>query len=149
MYLLGSLLQSVFTLACGLSRTSGELILFRGLAGIATSICLPSAVSIITTTFPTGQRRNIAFASMGSGQPIGFAIGLTMGGVFADSIGWRWGFHIAALLNTIIFGVAVWGLPKNEETHGEITWTRLFADIDWVGATLSSTSLALLSYVLA
>jgi MFS family permease len=149
MYLVGSLLQSIFTLACGVSRTSGELIFFRGLAGIATSVCLPSAVAIITTTFAPGQRRNAAFASMGSGQPIGFAIGLTMGGVFADSIGWRWGFHIAALLNTIIFGVAVWGLPKNEESHGKVTWNRLFTDIDWVGAMISSTSLALLSYVLA
>jgi MFS family permease len=149
MYLVGSFLQSMFTLACGLSRTSGELILFRGLAGIATSVCLPSAVAIITNTFSTGQRRNVAFASMGSGQPIGFAIGLAMGGVFADSIGWRWGFYIAALLNTIILAVAVWGLPKNEESHGAVTWNRLFTDIDWVGATISSMSLALLSYVLA
>jgi MFS family permease len=149
MYLIGSFLQSIFTLACGLSRTSGELILFRGLAGIATSICLPSAVSIITNTFTTGKRRNVAFASMGSGQPIGFSIGLTMGGVFADSIGWRWGFYIAALLNTGIFGVALWGLPKNGDSHGEVTWTRIVTDIDWVGASISSMSLALLSYVLA
>ena len=149
MYLVGSFLQSIFTLACGLSRTSGELILFRGLAGIATSICLPSAVSIITNTFKTGKRRNVAFASMGSGQPIGASIGLTMGGVFADSIGWRWGFHIAAILNTIIFVVAIWGLPKNEESHGAVTWNRILNDIDWVGASISSTSLALLSYVLA
>jgi MFS family permease len=149
MYLVGSFLQSIFTLACGLSRTSGHLILFRGFAGIATSICLPSAVSIITNTFSTGKRRNVAFAAMGGGQPIGFSIGLTMGGVFADSIGWRWGFYIAAIMNTIIFGIAIWGLPKNEESHGEVTWNRLFKEIDWVGATISSMSLALLSYVLA
>lgn len=149
MYLVGSLLQSAFTLACGLSRTGYELILFRGLAGIATSLCLPSAVSIITTTFPTGQRRNIAFASMGAGQPIGFSIGLTLGGVFADSIGWRWGFYIAALLNTVIFLTAIWGLPKNTEKHGPVTWNRIATDIDWVGASIASVSLALLSYVLA
>jgi predicted MFS family arabinose efflux permease len=86
---------------------------------------------------------------MGAGQPIGFSIGLTLGGVFADSIGWRWGFYIAALLNTVIFLTAIWGLPKNTEKHGPVTWNRIATDIDWVGASIASVSLALLSYVLA
>lgn len=65
MYLVGSMLQSAFTLGCGLATTGTQLILFRALAGVAISFCLPSAVSIITQTFPSGKRRNIAFASMG------------------------------------------------------------------------------------
>jgi MFS family permease len=149
MYLLGSFLQSVFTLACGLSATSGQLILFRGLAGVASSFCLPSAVSIITTAFVPGKRRNVAFAAMGGGQPVGFAIGLTMGGVFSDSIGWKWGFHIAAILNTVILAVAVWGLPKHEESDGPITLEQFRTKIDWIAALIISTSLAMLSYVLA
>jgi MFS family permease len=149
MYLVGSFLQSIFTLGCGLSRTSYQLILFRGLAGIAISLCLPSAVSIITNSFPEGKHRNIAFASMGGAQPIGFSIGLTLGGVFAQTIGWRWGFHIAALLNTTVFFVAVWGLPRTDKSHGAVSWSRIRTEIDWVGATIASVSLAVLSYVLA
>lgn len=149
MYLIGSLLQSIFTLACGLSRTSYQLILFRGLAGIAISLCLPSAVSIITNSFPEGKHRNIAFASMGGAQPIGFSIGLTLGGVFADTIGWRYGFYVAAILNTIVFVLAVWGLPRTDEVNGAVTWSRIRTEIDWVGATIASVSLAVLSYVLA
>jgi MFS family permease len=149
MYLLGSFLQSIFTLACGLSATTGQLILFRGLAGVASSFCLPSAVSIITTAFVPGKRRNVAFAAMGGGQPVGFAIGLTMGGIFADSIGWRWGFHIAAILNTIILVVAMWGLPKNEGGFGPDMFKRFTTEIDWIAALIISASLAMLSYVLA
>ncbi|KAF2424447.1 integral membrane protein [Tothia fuscella] len=149
MYLLGSFLQSVFTLACGLSRTTGQLIIFRGLAGVASSLCLPSAVSIITTTFAEGKRRNISFAAMGGGQPVGFAIGLALGGVFADSIGWKWGFYIASILNTIVLLIAVWGLPKNEGVHAIPSWNRLVVEIDWVGAVCISVSLAMLSYILA
>jgi MFS family permease len=148
MYLTGSALQSVFTVACGLSRTGGQLIVFRGFAGVASSFCLPSAVSIITSTFPVGKRRNIAFAFMGGGQPIGFSIGLTLGGVFAETIGWQWGFHIAAIVNSVIFFLALWGLPKSNDQQS-ITWSRVVNEIDWVGATVASTSLALLSYVLA
>lgn len=148
MYLVGCVLQSAFTLACGLSRNGTELILYRALAGVAISFCLPSAVSILTNTFPPGKRRNAAFASMGGGQPIGFSLGLTLGGVFADSIGWRWGFHIAAILNTVIFVLAVWGLPK-DLSAGPVTWERLIYDIDWVGALIASASLAMMSYVFA
>ncbi|KAF2802029.1 uncharacterized protein BDZ99DRAFT_429276 [Mytilinidion resinicola] len=149
MYLIGCLLQSAFTLACGLSRTGTQLIVFRALAGVAISFCLPSAVSIITSTFPEGKRRNIAFASMGGGQPIGFSLGLTLGGVLSDSIGWRWGFYIAAIINTVIFGLAVYGLPRNIDSQEPITWTRLSSDIDWIGALISSASLAMLSYAFA
>ena len=149
MYLTGSFLQSIFTMACGLSRTSYQLILFRGLAGIAISLCLPSAVSIITNSFPEGKHRNIAFASMGGAQPIGFSIGLTLGGIFAGTIGWRWGFHIAAILNTIVFGLAVWGLPRTDDGQDAVSWSRIRKEIDWVGATIASVFLAVLSYVLA
>lgn len=146
MYLIGSALQSAFTLACGLSTSGPQLILFRGLGGIATSMCLPSAVSIITNTFVPGKRRNIAFASMGGGQPLGFAIGLTLGGVFASTVGWRWAFHCATIINTGILILAVWGLPKSKTVP---TWSRLRYEIDWIGALIASTSLALLCYVLA
>ncbi|EON65456.1 hypothetical protein W97_04694 [Coniosporium apollinis CBS 100218] len=149
MYLIGCVLQSVFTLACGLSKNGTQLIVFRGLAGIAISFCLPSAVSIITNTLPEGRPRNIAFAAMGGGQPIGFSLGLALGGVFADSIGWEWGFHIAAIINSVIFVVALWGLPKNIGEAAAVSWQRLATDVDWMGAALASISLAMFSYVLA
>lgn len=149
MYLLGCALQSAFTLACGLSQTGTQLIIFRALAGIAISCCLPSAVSIITHSFPPGKSRNVAFASMGGGQPIGFSIGLTMGGVFADTIGWRWGFYLSAILNTVVLVVALWGMPRGIEELEPITVQRLLLDIDWVGALIATTSLAMVSYVFA
>lgn len=148
LYLMGCFLQSVFTLACGLANTGIQLIMFRAFAGIAISMCLPSAVSIITHAFPMGKRRNIAFASMGGGQPIGFSVGLSVGGVFTDTIGWRWGFHIAAIINTIIFLIALKWLPGIGK-RGPVTWHRFRTEVDWVGAFLASAFLSMVSYVLA
>ncbi|WQF81085.1 Putative major facilitator superfamily, MFS transporter superfamily [Colletotrichum destructivum] len=148
LYLLGCFFQSVFTLACGLARTGIQLILFRALAGVAISMCLPSAVSIITHAFPAGRRRNTAFASMGGGQPIGFSIGLSIGGVFTDTIGWRWGFHIAAIINTVIFLVALKWLPGLGSREA-VTWHRFRTEVDWIGAFLASGFLSMISYVLA
>ncbi|KAL9608327.1 MAG: hypothetical protein Q9167_006832 [Letrouitia subvulpina] len=63
----GSFLYIVFTLAVGLSRTGIQIIVFRTVLGVAISMCLPTAVSLTTNTFPRGTWRNIAFASIGMG----------------------------------------------------------------------------------
>ncbi|TDZ24512.1 putative MFS-type transporter [Colletotrichum orbiculare MAFF 240422] len=148
LYLLGCFFQSVFTLACGLANTGTQLIVFRAFAGVAISMCLPSAVSIITHAFPSGKRRNIAFASMGGGQPIGFSVGLSVGGVFTDTIGWRWGFHMAAIINTVIFLIALKWLPSIGKRE-PVTWNRFVTEVDWIGAFLASAFLSMISYVLA
>jgi MFS family permease len=129
MYLIGCLLQSAFTLACSLAQTGVQLIAFRALAGVSISFCLPTAVSIITSTFLEGKKRNIAFASIGGGQPIGFSLGLTLGGVLSDTIRWRWGFHIGAVLNTVVFIVSFFRLSKIQDKQPNV-WNRLKNNID-------------------
>ena len=148
-YLLGTFLQALFTLASGLARNGSQMIVFRAFSGLAMSFCLPSATSIISTNLPSGKQRNAGFACMGGGQPLGFSLGLVFGGVFAQTIGWRWGFYIGAILNVIVLGVAVWGLPKHESNPTESYWSMLKSKIDWVGASLATACLAMLSYVFA
>ena len=146
-WLTGASLCIVFTIACGVAKTGIQLILFRTMLGVAIAMCLPSAVSITTRSFPRGQRRNICFACMGMGQPIGYAVGLLFGGTFVDTIGWRWGYHLTAVINSLIVIGAIWGLPA--EKRRCVSWNRLITDIDWVGAISLSISLGMLSYVLA
>jgi MFS family permease len=141
-------LQSAITLACGIAQKAIQLLFFRAHAGVAISFCLPSAVSLITSYFPQGKRRNLAFAAMGGGQPVGFSLGLVFGGVLADGPGWRSGFHMAAIINTVVLVVAVLGLPRPRVTDSP-SWKRLRDDIDWIGALILCTSLALFSYVFA
>ena len=148
MYLAGCLLQAVFTLACGLSKSGLQLIVIRGLSGVAASFCLPSAVSIINDAFPPSRSRNMAFASMGGGQPVGFGLGLVLGGVFAETIEWRWGFYIAAIVNVMVLGFSMWQLPTVSASV-PFSWNRLAYEIDWMGAFIASSCLALLSYALA
>ncbi len=146
-WLLGASLYIVFTIACGLAKTGLQLILFRTMLGIAIAMCLPSAVSITTKSFPRGKRRNVCFACMGMGQPIGYAVGLLFGGISVSTIGWRWGYYLSAIVNATIVAGAIWGLPSEERRT--VSWKSLITDIDWVGAVSLSTSLGLLSYVLA
>ncbi|KAF2230368.1 integral membrane protein [Viridothelium virens] len=153
MYLLGCFLQCVFVLGCGLSKTAVQLLICLGLGGISISLCLPSAVSLITNTLPTGKPRNLAFGSMGGSQPAGFAVGLVLGGILCDTIGWRYGFYICAAINAFVVVVAIFGLPKDSRPSMPTSWDRrwevLSSDVDWIGALIACISLALMSYILA
>lgn len=135
-------------LACGLSKSAAQLIAFRACQGIAISLCLTTAVGIISQTFEAGPSRTFAFASLGAGQPVGYAIGLVLGGVFVETIGWRYGYYIAAIANMLILVAAIWGLPADELPPGRILH-RILTEVDWIGALMASVSLGCLLVVLA
>lgn len=145
----GSFLYVIFTVAVGLSRTGVQIILFRTFLGASIAMCLPTSVSLITNTFPKGTWRNIAFASNGMGQPLGYSVGLILGGVFTDTIGWRWSFFASAIINFAISMSAIWVLPSVYRPLNKPWNRRLIEDIDWVGASVLSTALGILLYVLA
>ncbi|KAF4554561.1 Hypothetical protein D9617_4g003160 [Elsinoe fawcettii] len=150
MYLSGTILQTFFVLGCGLSQTGSQIVLFRGLTGVAISFCLPSAVSIITSSF-VGKQRNMAFAILGSGQPLGFVVGLVLGGVLAEFVTWRAGFYIGSGIIACNIVLILWAVPNIGA--GSLSWQekrrQIASDIDWVGAGLASASLAMTSYVFA
>lgn len=148
--LMGSFLGAVFALACGLARTGGELIAFRALQGVTNAIIVPTSISIISTHVEDGPPRNMGFACLGLAGPIGFSLGLVLGGVFVDSIGWRSAFYLAGATSFVLFLIGIWALPRDVRPQsGRSAWKRLTSEIDWVGAILVSTGLAMLSYVLA
>lgn len=148
-FLLGCFTQGIFSMASGLSTTGTTLIIFRIFSGLATSLCLPSAVSLISENFYPGRLQNLAFACMGGGQPIGYGLGLTLGGVFTDTVGWPWSFHFVAIVNAIVLVFAAWQLPVKSANAPPVTWNGLAFKIDWIGAVIISTSLGLISYILA
>jgi MFS family permease len=148
-YILGSIFQTAFILGSGLAQTGLQLLVFRGLMGLAQSMCLPSSVSVITSTFPPGRSRNVAFSCMGGGQPVGFALGLILGGVLTDAVSWRVGLYSSAGLNAVIVIMATFGLEENQKTIRKDCWFRFQHTIDWVGLCIASVSLALLCYLLA
>ncbi|PON27761.1 integral membrane protein [Trichoderma gamsii] len=152
--LVGALLQTLSALGAGLAKTPSQLIALRAMAGIAASFCLPSAVGIAARAFPAGtspRSRSAAFSAMGGGQAVGFGLGLVLGGVFSDTLGWRWAFYTTAILNVVVLILALWALPSDIDGTilGRETLNRLARDIDWLGCLLISAALALLSYELA
>ncbi|KAL4908225.1 hypothetical protein BDW74DRAFT_188408 [Aspergillus multicolor] len=151
MWLMGSGFSCPLILACGLARTGNQFIAFRAVLGLFVAMCLPTSMSLVTASFPPGRMRNIAFAATGMGQPLGYALGLILGGVFTGTIGWRWGFYITATVDAVLFIASSYVLPQDgeEKRLNRATWHRLVHDIDWVGVGILAAAFGLLSYVLA
>lgn len=149
--LTGCFFLAVFIVACGLSRTGLELIMFRAMQGIASALVVPSSLSIVVTAVESGKPRNLGFASLGLAMPLGFALGMVLGGVFvSSSLGWRAGYYIAGAVAFALWLAGIWALPVVAPNPSEASvLKRLRADIDWVGTTIVSTILATFSYVLA
>lgn len=147
-YLFGCVSLTLTVLACGFARDVTELIIYRGLQGIAASCCLPTAISLLSETFAPGRARTRGLAIQGASYPLGYSAGLFLGGLFVDTIGWRWGWYLTAIFTVLVFLAGIWALPAEQIRH-ERVWKRLATDIDWVGAVAVSGCLGLVAYVLA
>ncbi|KAI1259161.1 MFS transporter [Xylariaceae sp. FL1019] len=146
-FLIGTVLLTVWTLAISLTQSTYQLIAFRTLQGIAMSFCLPTAVSTITATFPSGRPRNIAFAVFGGGSPIGFATGLVLGGLLVQISSWRTAYYLVTALCAATFVLGWFTIPKSKPVPN--VRHRLVHEFDWVGVLTAIISLALLSYIFA
>lgn len=146
--LVGELLVGLSSLACGLATSGVQLVIFRAFTGIAMSLHLPSSVSIVTKSIPSGKSRNVGFSCLGLSQPLGFSFGLVIGGILVDTIGWRVGFYISGVWGILMAVAGFWVLPKEQQSRRP-TLRQLWTDVDWTGALIVSASLAMFSYVLA
>ena len=146
--LVGCFLLGCFNLATGFAKTGVDLIVLRAIQGIAVSMCLPTAIGILSTSAAKGKLRNVGFACLGLSPALGFSIGLVLGGVFVDTVGWRVGYYICGAANLLLFFVGIWTLPA-DNARGQYTLTRLKSEIDWVGASIATACLGMLGYVLA
>lgn len=91
----GSLtLWSGFTMLCGGAQNFVQLCLARLGVGFGEAGCTPSAHSIIADDTPP-KDRSFALAFYAMGTPLGGLLGLIIGAVVADQMGWRWAFVVA------------------------------------------------------
>ncbi|TIA11015.1 MFS general substrate transporter [Aureobasidium pullulans] len=120
-------------LACGLAQNMNQLIAARAFAGIGGGGMTTVVSILMSDAVPLRERGkwqgyvNIIYAT-------GAGTGAPLGGILADSIGWRWAFLGQVPLCVLAFVVvgSVLKLPKREQTD----WKQKLRRIDFLGAAI-------------
>jgi EmrB/QacA subfamily drug resistance transporter len=89
----------------GASVNFAMLITARACQGVFGAILVPSALSLLTTTFTEPKERGKAFGIYGAIAAAGGAVGLLLGGVLTEYLSWRWTLYV----NLIFAGAAFIG----------------------------------------
>jgi EmrB/QacA subfamily drug resistance transporter len=134
---------SLASLLCGLAHTDTQLIITRAIQGLTAAIMSPAALSIVISEFKEGKERNSALGVWAAVAAGGSAVGVLLGGVITQYIGWRWNFFVNLFIGAIVFMIASKLLPRHE---GE---EKKKSQLDLPGAATATLGLISLVYGLS
>jgi len=136
-FMTGILLFPLASLLGGLAQEPWQLLAARVLQGMGGAIASPTALALITTTFPEGPERNRAFGVFAAVSAGGGAIGLLAGGMLTEWLDWRWVFFVNVPIGAAIILLAPLYINESERHTGRF---------DIAGALTSTSGMALLVY---
>ena len=139
-FIIGLLLFSGASLLGGFATSQAWLLASRALQGVGGAMVAPTALALISTTFPEGAPRNRAmgvYAAMSGG---GAAIGLVAGGLLTTYVSWRWVLFVNVPIGIITALLARSVLTESARRRGRF---------DLPGAITSTAGVALLVYGLS
>jgi EmrB/QacA subfamily drug resistance transporter len=139
MFVLGVLFFTLASLVCGLAWSPAALIAARAVQGVGAAIMTPTALSIISTTFPEGSERNNALGIWSMMGATGATAAWLIGGPLVEGPGWEWIFFI-----NIPLGLAALALSPLLLRESRAALTR--RSYDPAGALTITGALVLLVY---
>ena len=110
-FLAGTAMFAVSSLACALASSRGLLIGARGVQGIAGAVSSPATLSIITSTLPEGRERNRGLALWGAMGALGGSSGALLGGALTQWFGWQAIFAVNIPLGALVVGLGLLAIP--------------------------------------
>ena len=116
-FMAGVLLFAIASLLGGLAQSRELLLSARVLQGMGAAIASPTALALITTTFPPGKPRNRAFAVYAAMSGAGAAVGLILGGWLTE-YSWRWTFLINVPIGVLAAVAAPLVLAESARRRG-------------------------------
>ena len=136
----GLVVFSVASLAGGFANSAAWLLAARAVQGAGGAMIAPTALALITTTFPEGRPRTRALAVYSAMSGAGLAIGLLGGGLLTNYLSWRWVMFVNAPIGIITALAAPRVLAESERRRGRF---------DLPGAITGTAGVAALVYGLS
>lgn len=106
-FLAGMTIFAVASLLAAISHQLPLLLLARSGQGFGAALAMPGGISLLSRHFKEEHQHRVAFGIFGAFAAIGFAGGLSLGGLVASIFNWRWIFGINP---PIIAGVLITGV---------------------------------------
>jgi EmrB/QacA subfamily drug resistance transporter len=100
-FIWGVVIFTVGSLLAGIAQEQWQLLAARAMQGGGAAAASPTALALITTTFPAGPPRNRAFAVYAAMSGAGAAVGLILGGALTEA-SWRWTMLINVPIGLIV-----------------------------------------------
>ena len=141
LFLVGIVLFTLASLACGLANSQEFLVAARAVQGLGGAVVAAVALSLIMTLFTEPGERAKAMGVFGFVASAGGTIGVLAGGVLTDVLDWHWIF----LVNLPI-GVAVYALCLALLPGGQVPGVERRLDV--AGAVTVTASLVLAVYAI-
>jgi EmrB/QacA subfamily drug resistance transporter len=136
---LGIIILIVSSLLAGLAWSEMSLNVSRGIQGLGSALIAPAALSLIMLLFTSnGKEMGKALAFWGLSGAAGGALGIVLGGIITEVLGWRWTLLIYVPLGIIVLILS----PKLLQKAGRKATGR----VDYIGAILVTVSSMLIVY---
>ncbi|MFE2525132.1 MFS transporter [Streptomyces sp. NPDC059382] len=113
LFLTGLALFGAASLLTTLAWDPASFLTGRVLQGLGAAVIVPTGMSLLTTTFPEGPLRDKALGISGTLLSLGFTIGMVLGGVMTDTLGWRSTMGLLAAASVVVLAVAPRLLPES------------------------------------
>lgn len=140
--MVGLVVFSAASLACGLATSDTTLIVMRGIQGLGAAIVLPAALSIVMNIFPEGADRNKALGIWGAMGAMGATFGLLTGGLLTRYVGWEYIFFL-----NVPIGATALLLARRVVPESRVDTARRRYDV--FGAASVTSALVLLVYAIS
>ena len=139
-FMIGLVVFTLSSLACGLAPTSSFLIGARAIQGVGAALMNPATLSIITVTFPPKQR-GTAIGIWAGVSALALAIGPLVGGLIVDNINWNWIFFVNVPVGALGLVVSRLVITESRDTSHD-------RSVDMPGLLTSGLGLFALTYAL-
>ncbi|KAI1297836.1 hypothetical protein EDD11_006915 [Mortierella claussenii] len=130
-FLLGTSWFAIWALICGFARGPIFMSIARALEGAGAGFTIPSALALLTTTYPLGPERTFALSMFSGAAIIGQTVGVLLGGIFDATIGWQWIFFLTAILSALL---SIGGFFIISESEDKVSSALIDRRIDYGGA---------------
>ncbi|EPQ53229.1 MFS general substrate transporter [Gloeophyllum trabeum ATCC 11539] len=138
--------EGLISLGAGFSKDKITIIVLRALTGIAASMTIPSALTLLVNTFPETQEQARAIGIFGGCGAVANVLGLVIGGVFVQYASWHWVFWFVALVATPVSLACIFLLPSDTHVLPMSQSTKL-KKLDLPG--VSTLTIALILFIFA